>query len=410
MYAIPAIIRQPRLLGARVACGGAEGDTAADHYPMQRLQKETRPAKKGGRALAEQDGQPPKKKLTKEEQEELEEKELEEACEKWCGKGIRIITVGSMLWGLLTPVYEWAFRPPVLLQPVDLTGRTYVLTGGTDGLGKEAALRLALDGARVVIGARNVSKAEAMMSELRSVNPSLDLEVRYLDLANLSSVVEFATSFTGEVTDEEDGSGAIAGLLNNAASLEDACTPTMDGFETATQVNYLAPTLLTKLLLPQLEQSGASRIVHVSCPAAEKAQLKLEHLETVPAVLDDQSASGIGGSCDVFQRYATAKLLTVAFSTRLASELSTPRSNLGLSVFPVTTNVYDPVSQPVSQSASQPPRLSRHDQRVRPGTSPPPRPPPRPRPCFVPLVSPARRWLSTRSLRRTSPPSRLGGE
>jgi len=191
------------------------------------------------------------------------------------------------------------------------------------------------------------------------VNPSLDLEVRYLDLANLSSVVEFATSFTGEVTDEEDGSGAIAGLLNNAASLEDACTPTMDGFEMATQVNYLAPTLLTKLLLPQLEQSAASRIVHVSCPAAEKAQLKLEHLETVPAVLDDQSASGIGGSCDVFQRYATAKLLTVAFSTRLASELSMPRSNLGLSVFPVTTNVYDPVALNTEFASHEPAQPTR---------------------------------------------------
>ena len=75
--------------------------------------------------------------------------------------------LGSMVWGMLTSASEWALRAPVLVQPVDLAGRTFVLTGGTDGMGAAAARQLARSGARVVVGARNVSKAEALGATLR---------------------------------------------------------------------------------------------------------------------------------------------------------------------------------------------------------------------------------------------------
>ena len=101
---------------------------------------------------AAETGEPKKPKLTQEEQDELEEKQLEEVCEKWCGKAIRIFTIGSMLWGLLTSLSEWMFRPPVLLEPVKLVGRLpFVLTGGTEGIGAAAARQLALDGGRLII-------------------------------------------------------------------------------------------------------------------------------------------------------------------------------------------------------------------------------------------------------------------
>ena len=130
----------------------------------------------------------PKKKLTKEEQEELEEKELEEACERWCSKIIRIVTLGSMAWGLLTPVWEWGTRPPVLIERVDLGGRTYVLTGGTDGIGAAAARQLALDGARVVLGSRDLSRGLAAAAALRQATGNDHVEARHLDLTNMSSV------------------------------------------------------------------------------------------------------------------------------------------------------------------------------------------------------------------------------
>ena len=80
-----------------------------------------------------------------------------------------------MLWGMLTSASEWAFRAPVLLERVDLAGRTIVLTGGTDGMGAAAARELARSGARVVLGARNLSKAELTLTSTLTLTLTLAL-------------------------------------------------------------------------------------------------------------------------------------------------------------------------------------------------------------------------------------------
>ena len=276
------------------------------------------------------EGAPPPKKLTQEEQDEADEKALEEACEKWCGRIIRIVTLGSMLWGLLSSVSEWAFRPPVLIVPVKLDGLPpFVLTGGTDGLGAAAARRLALDGARVILGARNLSKAEAFAASLRAETGNARVEARFLDLERLSSVVAFADSLASD-----EDSGGLSALLNNAASVEHACEQTEDGFETATQVNYLAPALLTTLLLPQLEASGGGRVVHVSCPAVGTAKYNVSDLAPLELELPTLTAPG----CVAFGRYASAKLMALAYSSQLA------KRTRAAGRVRVTTNAFDPIS------------------------------------------------------------------
>jgi len=146
----------------------------------------------------------------------------------------------------------------------------------------------------------------------------------------------------------------VEGLLNNAGSLEGACGATVDGFEVATQVNYLAPALLTRLLLPRLEASGSARVVHVGCPVVERAQLLLEHLQPNLSPDADTGATSWGTSCDVFARYSSAKLMTAAFSATLAERLAS-RPSMGLSVFPVSSNVFDPVSVDTGFAAKEPP-------------------------------------------------------
>ena len=272
------------------------------------------------------------RKLTEEEQDDEDEKRLEEWCEKWCGRVIRLVTLGSLFWGLMTSVSEWAFRPPVILEPVSLAGRPpFVLTGGTEGIGAAAARRLALDGGRVVLGVRNMSKGEAFAAALRRETGNAAVHARHLDLTRLDSVVGFATEL---LEAEADG---VAGVLNNAAFVEhEACGATIDGFERATQVNYLAPALLTTLLLPALEASGDGRAVHVTCPAAQSAKVDLSHLEALPpfeALTPDAQSSA--AACDGFGRYASAKLMLTAFS----ATLSRRRTGAAMSI---TSNVYDP--------------------------------------------------------------------
>lgn len=277
---------------------------------------------------AAETGEPKKvgPKLTQEEQDELEEKELEEWCEKWCGRVIRLVTLGSVVWGLLTSVAEWAFRPPVILEPIDLAGRQpFVLTGGTEGIGAAAARSIARSGGRLVIGARNMTKGVSFIESLKLETGNPDIEARYLDLSKLDSVVSFANSLLG--TQSDDG---IAALLNNAATSVDECETTIDGFELATQVNYLAPALLTTLLLPALEASGNSRIVHVTCPAAASGKPDISHLEPMPLMRPDDFR------CDGFSRYAGAKLMLNAFSATLS------RRRAASAIGTYTSNVYDP--------------------------------------------------------------------
>ena len=269
-------------------------------------------------------GEPKKPKLTQEEQDELEEKQLEEVCEKWCGKAIRIFTIGSMLWGLLTSLSEWMFRPPVLLEPVKLVGRLpFVLTGGTEGIGAAAARQLALDGGRLIIGARNMTKGESFVEMLKRETANPNIEARYLDLSKLDTVVDFAPSLQ-----QSEGDG-LSGLLNNAAAAFEGCEATIDGFELATQVNYLAPVLLSTLLLPLLEASGDARLVHVTCPAAASARVDLAQLEHMPLMIPDDF------KCDGFTRYSSAKLMLNAFSATLSKRRTA-------AAMAYTSNVFDP--------------------------------------------------------------------
>ncbi|MCU1528509.1 MAG: family NAD(P)-dependent oxidoreductase, partial [Frondihabitans sp.] len=74
----------------------------------------------------------------------------------------------------------------------DQTGRRIVVTGSNSGTGKEAARRLAGAGAEVVMAVRSIDKGEAARAEIVAQDPEARIEVRHLDLADLSSVHAFA--------------------------------------------------------------------------------------------------------------------------------------------------------------------------------------------------------------------------
>ena len=78
----------------------------------------------------------------------------------------------------------------------DLTGQRFLITGGTSGIGKEAARELARAGAHVTITARSAAKGAATVVEFANEQ----VEFKLLDLADLSSVRNFATEFTSSIT------------------------------------------------------------------------------------------------------------------------------------------------------------------------------------------------------------------
>ncbi|MER7957946.1 oxidoreductase [Streptomyces sp. NPDC096030] len=137
----------------------------------------------------------------------------------------------------------------------DQRGRTAVVTGSNSGIGLVTARELARRGARVVLACRSETRGAAAVERVRNDVPGAEVECRPLDLADLSSVREFAASLPYERLDL---------LVNNAGVMALPYARTADGFETQFGVNHLGHFALTGLLLPRLLDAPAARVVTVS--------------------------------------------------------------------------------------------------------------------------------------------------
>jgi NAD(P)-dependent dehydrogenase (short-subunit alcohol dehydrogenase family) len=164
-----------------------------------------------------------------------------------------------------------AFHPDSL---PDLTGRTYIVTGGNSGIGRYTVAHLARKGAHVYMGSRSAAKAEAAIQELQTAYPDSTLNISHLPIDHLSlaSVVQAAKQIQSRET-------SLHGLINNAGIMATPYEMTTDGYDIQFQTNYLAHWLLTHLLLPLLRNTarqssstpGAVRIVNVSSIGHQQA-------------------------------------------------------------------------------------------------------------------------------------------
>lgn len=132
-----------------------------------------------------------------------------------------------------------------------------LITGSTDGIGRATARELASRGAEVVIHGRDEEKCRKVLRELKESTGNSRSSSFCADFTGLENVRWLAEEISSLY-------GRLDVLINNAGTCEPARTITRDGCETTFQVNYLAPFLLTRLLLPLLRKSAPSRIVNVS--------------------------------------------------------------------------------------------------------------------------------------------------
>jgi len=117
-------------------------------------------------------------------------------------------------------------------------GRTVIVTGANSGLGLITARELARVGAKVTLAVRNTAKGDEAAATM-----SGDVEVRKLDLQDLSSVRAFA-----------DGVDGVDVLVNNAGIMAVPYALTVDGFESQIGTNHLGHFALTNLLLPKVSE------------------------------------------------------------------------------------------------------------------------------------------------------------
>ncbi|MFD0250484.1 SDR family NAD(P)-dependent oxidoreductase [Streptomyces sp. NPDC127113] len=145
-----------------------------------------------------------------------------------------------------------------VIEGADLTGRRAVVTGGASGLGAETVRALAAAGAEVTVATRRVESAEPLLAELTAAGGAGRVDVRALDLADLSSVDAFANAWR----DPLDILVANAGIM---------ALPTRTlgprGWEMQLATNYLGHFALALGLYPALRDAGSARIVVVSSGA-----------------------------------------------------------------------------------------------------------------------------------------------
>ncbi|OMC15737.1 oxidoreductase [Mycobacterium sp. SP-6446] len=137
-------------------------------------------------------------------------------------------------------------------------GRTVIITGANSGLGEVTARELAAKGAKIVMAVRNTEKGAAAAQRMRG-----EVEVRPLDLQDLSSVRQFA-----------DGIDKADVLINNAGIMAAGYALTVDGFEGQIGTNHLGHFALTNLLLPKL----TDRVVTVSSMAHWAGRINFDDL------------------------------------------------------------------------------------------------------------------------------------
>lgn len=176
-----------------------------------------------------------------------------------------------------------------------------LVTGATDGIGKETAFQMARLGARVVVHGRSPDRVRAAAEDLRTRAGASWVGEAVADFSSLPSVRAMAQTLLAQHP-------RLDVLINNAGAYVRRRTITADGYESTLQINHLAPFLLTHLLLPALHASPAGRIVNVSSIAHLRAKMQWHDLHG-ELEYDDYDA------------YAQSKMANVLFTTELARRL-----------------------------------------------------------------------------------------
>ena len=147
--------------------------------------------------------------------------------------------------------------------PLSYAGKNVLVTGSTDGLGRELALALAADGAHVIVHGRNAERGRAVVDEItRSGKGSATFIAA--DFASLQATRDFADTIAKNYP-KLDLLVNNAGIAFNNAAQRSA---NADGYELQFVVNYLSGWILSNRLLPNLEAAAPSRIVNVASGSA----------------------------------------------------------------------------------------------------------------------------------------------
>jgi len=148
----------------------------------------------------------------------------------------------------------------------DLTDKIIIVTGANSGIGFESTKAFAMNNAKVIMGCRNLKKAQTAKNKIIEEYPHADLDILSLDLMDFKSIKTFADSIKSKYS-------KIDVLLNNAGIMIVPYGSTVNGLEKQIGVNHFGHYYLTMSLLSLINKTKNSRIVNVASIAHRYGKL-----------------------------------------------------------------------------------------------------------------------------------------
>jgi NAD(P)-dependent dehydrogenase (short-subunit alcohol dehydrogenase family) len=181
-------------------------------------------------------------------------------------------------------------------------GKVVVITGATTGIGRIAAERLAGQGARIVMIARDRERAEATLAWLREVGPDTAHRAHYADLSLVADVKRAGAEIAA-------AERRVDVLINNAGSMFGARKITAEGLERTFALNHMSYFVLTHGLRERLHAAAPSRVVNTASAAHLRATLDFDDLQSA-------------GTYRAGVAYGRSKLCNILFTRELARRIA----------------------------------------------------------------------------------------
>ncbi len=176
--------------------------------------------------------------------------------------------------------------------------KTILITGSTDGIGKGTALKLAKEGHTVYIHGRNEVKVDTTVLDIKEASSNPNIKGLVADFSDLEAVKKLAKQIKNDLP-------KIDILINNAGIFKSKVDKTKEGLDIRMAVNYLAPYILTNIILSNIKNAETPRIINLS--SAAQAPVSDTVLNGKEQVSDNNS-------------YAQSKLALTMWSFYLAQQ------------------------------------------------------------------------------------------
>lgn len=172
---------------------------------------------------------------------------------------------------------------------------TILVTGATDGIGRETARQLAVHGAQVVVHGRDIARVQAVRDELKGLTGREQPAGVVFDLGDFAAIRQGAADLAAQLP-------RLDRLIHNAGVFAKTLDVDAVGLERSWKINHLSPILLTHELLPVLLRSAPSRVVVVASVAHQRGQIHWNQLHQQTG----------------YTAYAQSKLANILFAQALA--------------------------------------------------------------------------------------------